>query len=103
MCRASLVSTNMYPSWYCSQHVRSGGKSQAVHGLTMLQQVSHMHVQMCALHQHQALQQVSHMRVGVLTLPEQQVLLLHKSLLVQVQLDVSTSHKPRTQTLGLSL
>ncbi len=64
----------------------------------MLQQVSHMRVQICALHQQQALQQDSHMHVGMLTLPEQPALLLHKSLLVQVQLDVSASHKPRTQT-----
>ena len=98
MCRASLVSTSMYPSWYCSQHVRSGGKSQAVHGLAMLQQVSHMHVQMCAPHQQQALQQDSHMHVGMLTLPKQQALLLHKCLLVQVQLGVSASHKPMTET-----
>ncbi len=58
----------------------------------MLLQVSHMHVQMCALHQQQALQQVSHKHVGKLTLPEQQALLLHKSLLVHIQLDVSASH-----------
>ncbi len=88
----------MYTSWYCSQHVRSAGESQAVHALAMLQQVSHTRVQTCALHQQQALQQDSHMHVGMLTLPEQQALLLHKSLLVQVQCEVSASHKPRTQT-----
>lgn len=39
-----------------------------------------------------AQQLVSHIRVGMLTLPEQQALLLHKSLLVQVQRAVSASH-----------
>ena len=88
---ASLVSTNMYPSWYCIQHLCSGGQSKAVHGLMMLQQVSRIRVQTCALHQQQALQQVSRIHVGMLTLPEQPALLLHKSLLVQVQRKVSAS------------
>lgn len=62
----------MYRSWYCSQHVRSG-VSHRLCMVMMLQQVSYVHVRMLTLHQ-------------------QQALLVHKSLLVQVQLVVSTSY-----------
>lgn len=72
MRRASLVSTSMYPSWYCSQYVHPGF-SHRLCVFMMLQQVTHVHVHMLTLHQ-------------------QHALLLHKPLLVQVQLVVSASH-----------